>query len=46
MKEEIRAVIKKMERAQDMLYNGRVSEANTLIYEAQSELQFILDNRL
>jgi hypothetical protein len=44
MKEDIEIIIKKLERAQDLLYKQNYSEASTLIYEAQSMAQFVRDN--
>ena len=43
MNESIDIIIKKLEAAQDMMYRENYSEANTLIYEAQSMAQFIKD---
>ena len=42
---DIDKIIDMMERAQDLISEGRVSEAGTLIYRAQESLRFIRDSK-
>lgn len=44
MKEEIEKIIKQLERAQELLHQGRNGEAETVIYEAQLTAIFLRDH--
>ena len=44
MKESINDIIKKLEKASNLLHSGRVSDAQTAIYEAEMIAIFIRDN--
>ena len=43
MKSEIEAIIKKLERAQDLIHENRSDEASTVVYEAQVMAIFLRD---
>ena len=43
--EELAAIIRKLELAQELLDRGDYHEAKTAVYEAQNMAQFIKDNR-
>ena len=45
MKEDLESIIKELQRAQDMIHKKRYDEAIDTIYQAQSEAQFLKDNR-
>lgn len=45
MKEDLETIIKKLERAQDMMYSKNYSNAHALICEAQSVARFAKDNK-
>ena len=45
MKEEMDEIIRKLERVQDLLCRGDVSEAKTAAYEAEMMVQFIRDHK-
>jgi hypothetical protein len=44
MKENIESIIRALEKAQELIYKEKYSEANTVIYEAQALAQFIKNN--
>jgi len=45
MRENLDAIIRKLEAVQELIHRGEISRANTAAYEAQNMVQFLKDNK-